>query len=678
MSLAAPPLRISLAVAVVCILLAWAATAAVGAPPWLGASLVPDPAAHRIRIERLAPGGPLASALAGREAVWLTGAAGVRLTDIDRIEEPDVLPSYAAIDAFLARQNAVTRTLGNGPARLDLADAKGAPFSVTVQPGRRPVNDLPVLFWMQLVFGGGALFISGWVWSLRPRDPAVRLFALTGLGLGIGADAAAVYSSRELSLDGAAFRILSATNHFGGLLFGAAMVAVFCLYPRALLKRPAPLIAMAAACAAVWIADTARWAPSPLIGGYLPILSLSLAIVALIGVQTWRNRRDPVASAGLRWLGVAVVAGIGGFVAANAIPAVLGGPAIAPQALTLGPFLLIYIGLAMGLGRYGLFQLDRWAYRTIFYTVGALAVLAMDAALLLLLRIERAAALGVAVLAIGLAYLPLRDVLWRRITAQRQRSDDHLHRDVMETVFHARDADREAGWRALMQRLFEPLDIDSAAAAAESPVLGDDGRDMIVPNVAPHPALILRFARGGRSVFSSKDLALASHALSLLRQAEAGREAYDRGAAEERLRIGRDLDADVAARLRAGLDKPDIPQTRAVLRDAIAEIRVAVGALSGGQRTLGEVLADLRHETHDHLDGAGVALAWPLCEAEDGVLDGAGQKALRDALREGVSQALAVAPQVIAVGALCEAGAVRLSVAADGAAVLDRAFALPR
>jgi len=211
----AAPFRATMATALLCALIALAAAMLVRTPPWLGLELTPDPASHRIKVAGVRSGGPAAMAMdgAGEAPAWLTAVDGIALTDVDRIEESDFLPTYRDVDDLFARQDRVMAALRAPPVRLDFEGADGRPFSVMVTPGARPASDLPALFWLQLVFGGGAVLIGGWLWSLRPRDPAVRMFALTGLGLLCSAAAAAVYSSRELALDGTVFRVLSAINH---------------------------------------------------------------------------------------------------------------------------------------------------------------------------------------------------------------------------------------------------------------------------------------------------------------------------------------------------------------------------------------------------------------------------------------------------------------------------------
>jgi signal transduction histidine kinase len=633
------PFRATLAAALVCVLICAAGAATLRAVPWLGLNLASDPATNTVAVTGVAAGGPAAAALGGRVPKTLMAVNDIRLDAADRIEETDFLEQYSRVSSVFAKQSAIAAALNRPPVALTFADAGGAAFTAKLTPARRPLADLPALFWLQMVFGAGALLIGAWVWSLRPRDLSVAMFGLTGLGLLFSTDAAAIYSSRELVIDGGLFRLLSAVNHLGAQMFGAGMVALFCLYPRRIASNRVLLLVGAVILA--WLtADTLHLAVNPQIGSYLPVMIETAAIFALIGAQWWINRRDPLARAALRWLGLSVVVGIGGYAFGNALPVLLGQTPSLPQGLLLGSFLLIYVGLALGLGRYRLFQLDQWAYRTVFYAGGALAVLAFDAALIFALQVERVAALGVSVLLIGLIYLPLRDAIWQRLTARRRAAPDDLFGWVVEAALAA-PAERDARWRALLNRLFEPLNIDASGALFARPAILEDGLALGIPATAAGPALVLRFARGGRSLFGIEDLAAARQAVGLLAQAEASRVAYERGAAEERRRIAQDLHDDVGARLLSGLHKSNLVQTRGALREAIADIRLVVGGLAGERRPLDDVFADLRHEAFDRLAAAGVALDWPLAATGPPVdVDYAVQKALRSALREMVSNTI--------------------------------------
>ncbi len=635
------PFRATLAAAFACALICTAGAAALRAVPWLGLDLAADATTGEVRVTGVDADGPMAAALQGRTPATLTAIDGLALTATDRIEEPDFLGSYGEVRTLFAAQSAAVAALRDAPVQLSFTGADGRAFQVEATPGRRPLSDLPALFWLQMVFGAGALLIGAWVWSLRRRDLGVIMFGLTGLGLLFSTASAAIYSSRELAIDGGLFRALSGINHLGAQMFGAGMVALFCLYPRRIASDRV-LGVIGGVIALWWICDTAHLTFNPQIGSYLPVMIETAAIFALIGVQWWINRRDPLARAGLRWLGLSVLVGIGGYVFGNALPVLLDQTPALPQGLLLGSVLLIYIGLALGLGRYRLFQLDQWAYRTVFYAGGALGVLAFDAALIFALQVERVAALGVSLLLIGLLYLPARDAIWRRLTARRRTPPDALFGWVVEAAL-APPTERHGRWRDLLERLFEPLDIDSSDAVFAAPAILEDGLALGVPATSAGPALVLRFARGGRSLFGPEDLAAARQAVGLLAQADASRLAYERGATEERRRIAQDLHDDVGARLLSGLHKSDLPQTRGALREAIAEIRLVVSGLAGERRPLDDVFADLRHEAFDRLGAAGVALDWPLDEASADPsfeVDYAVQKALRSALREMVSNTI--------------------------------------
>jgi len=67
----------------------------------------------------------------------------------------------------------------------------------------------------------------------------------------------------------------------------------------------------------------------------------------------------------------------------------------------------------------------------------------------------------------------------------------------------------------------------------------------------------------------------------------------------------------------SGLHKPDVDQTRDVLREAMADMRTIVSGLTGSNLPLSRVMAQLRHETGRRLESADVELDWPHSPHED-------------------------------------------------------------
>ena len=302
---------------------------------------------------------------------------------------------------------------------------------------------------------------------------------------------------------------------------------------------------------------------------------------------------------------------------------------------------IIYAGLALGLSRYRLFDLGEWSYRVLFYAVGALVLLALDAGIIYLLNLDAAPALGISLLLVAFVYLPLRDWVWRRVTTRRTIAQHELFSSALDVAFAPSPAESAARWQALLRQLFDPLEIAETAPDGTQPRMGEDGLSLYLPAVAGAPPLRLTYPFAGRGLFSPTHIKLATNLVSLTIRAEEGREAYMRGVGEERRRMARDLHDDVGARLLTGLHTAD-ETTRPTLQAALSDIRAIVSGLAGEEASLDRVLAETRHEAARRLEAAEIALDWPLPEADIEAirLDYRLHKALTSAVREIVSNVI--------------------------------------
>jgi signal transduction histidine kinase len=190
-----------------------------------------------------------------------------------------------------------------------------------------------------------------------------------------------------------------------------------------------------------------------------------------------------------------------------------------------------------------------------------------------------------------------------------------------------------------------------------------------LPAAAGTTALTLRFPFRGRGLFGAPQAQLADQLTGLLSQIEEGRDAYARGVVEERLRIARDLHDDVGARLLSGLHRQDLSQTREAMRGAIGDLRAIVSGLSGQDLPLEAALADLRHETAERLEAAGIALDWPPVELANPGITAPYRvyKNLTSAVREVVTNAIRHAGAKTVIVTVHEAGGrLELTLGDDG------------
>lgn len=637
--------------------------------PWLGLTLAAEAPGGGVRIAAMAPDGPAARAglQPGQRLAAIGEVGGMPLRAEDLMEEPDAHETYAAYRDFMARQSRMAALLAAPEVILHVAPPGTATAEPRpVRPGERPLGALPLVFWVQVASAIGCLTIGAWVWSLRRGDLGARLFALSGLGLFASALAAAVYSTRELALDGAVFRPLSAVNHFGAYLFGVAMIALFLTYPRQLV-RPLALLLVPGLFVPLYLANITHLVGTPALGIHMPVATMMLGIILLVLLQWVLARRDPVARAALRWMGLSVVLGAGAFVAAIAVPPLLGREPALSQGYALAFFGIVYAGIALGIRRYRLFDLGTWSFRILFYGAGLLLMVALDAALITLLNLEQAPAFGLALLAVGFLYLPLRDALARRLLGRRQPEHHEIFAAAMDVAFAPTATGRAERWRGLLVRLFDPLEMEPLPDGPPVPEASPDGVEMTLPALADAPPLRLRFPFRGRGLFGPLQLGLLRQLAVLIAEAARSRDAYERGVAEERRRIARDLHDDVGARLLTGLSGAPT-ETRPLLQAALTDIRAIVSGLSGERATFDQVLAEMRHEAARRCEAAGVTLDWPLgAMMETAPLEYREAKALTSAMREIVSNMLRhAAAGRFSVRAALEEGVVTLRAADDG------------
>lgn len=557
----------------------------------------------------------------------MTDAAGLfTIEPDDLIEEPGEINEHSRLFRFYERQDRLFDIMHGGSIQIGDTRLVGRPAKLT---------DLSPLFWVHVFVAFAGLLISGWVWSLKSRDGAAMLFAGSGIGLFISAIPAGIYTTRELALPALNFRILEELNAIGASIFGISMIGLFLIFPSKM-KHWRSIFGGTTVALGIWtllftFKLTPEWANVNLI-----ILTEMLLIMAVIAAQFFATRGNPVARASLTWLGMSVILGAGGFVFLNSVPVLLKQTPL-NQGYAFLFFIIIYLGLAAGLTRYRLFDVGRWAFRLLYYAVGALLLILLDAALIYALNMERNSALGLSLLLVAFIYLPTRDLIWRKIARRTNIETDVLLADAMHVALAATPQERTQRWVSVLRKLFDPLQMVAANEVVAEVRIGAEGLTLYVPAVTGPDALKLSYPMGGRSLFDRASLNLARQLVKLVQQAEADRQAYDRGVLEERRRVAQDLHDDVGARLLTGLAHSD-ERMRPTLEAALADIRSIVGGMSGETVTWERLFADGRHECAQRLSSAGQNMEWKVSGTHDSrIVPETLRKLVSSALREGVS-----------------------------------------
>lgn len=502
---------------------------------------------------------------------------------------------------------------------------------------RSPLDPHPAV-WVSLFTGLVAWLISAWVWALRPAHPATILFAASGFATLTFCFASFAHWI-ELPLADSTIALIWTLNMLGASAFGIIMICLFLIYPSRLpLWKPLT---------AITVAGFGGWT---LLRTFGPLQNFAevqrittFEMLAIVGAVIWQVRAstsDPRLHAIALWLGASTLLGAGAFIATVAVPITFGFRALVLENYAFSFFLIIYLSLAAGLMRYRLFDLGTWAYRLVFYASAALGLIILDLALVSLLTLDPGQALGISLLLVAILYLPLRDVIWRQIVRRPPAEADALFHQVLDAALQPTLQDRTAGWNNLVRQHFKPLEMTEAGEDVAEVELRGEGLTLRIPGVAGCPALTLSHANYGRSLFTPRDARLVEHLVRLWEHAEASRSAYDRGVAEERLRIARDIHDNIGAQLMRALHSAKPDRKDAMIRDTLADLRDVINNAQSPALPVDEILADLRAETADRLEPHNISLGWSL-QAEAGlILTPSTVHALRSVIREAASNTI--------------------------------------
>jgi signal transduction histidine kinase len=543
-----------------------------------------------------------------------TRIGGFVLLPSDLMEEPDQLGSFDAIRAFYTRQTLLRAELEGEFVDVvyGLPDGTSHSQSMPIRP--RMISDLPGAFWFQNIVGLISLFFGGWVLGLRREDWGARMFALTAVLVPVFAMAASIYSTRQIALDGTLFRVLSGINIGGAVGFGIALVGLFAMYPKPLFA-PRWLWVVGAVFAVPLVMAVSQRGIDNI--GALTVLS-QMGIALVLGIVQWvRSRREPVNRAGLRWFLMICLLGCSLFIGLVIAPVALGisDQGLISQGYAFGFFNLMHFGLALGVLRFQLFNLDRWSYYIWLWLSGMVMIFVLDLALVRLLQTQPWMSLSVALLVAGFLYFPLRQLLLNLLLNRRAASISGRMGEIVTAALSPTQRQHAQRWDALLQAIFEPLAppgpiIGPLAEQISHPAIAESGLDLLIPDVAGLGPRRLRYAKQGRRLFTPADLEIAANLVQMHTLATQSRHSYERGVILERDRISRDIHDNIGAQLLSALHSREPNRKDDLLRESLTDLRAIINDGFTAAYPLDDLLADLRTETADRLESNAIVLNW--------------------------------------------------------------------
>jgi len=530
----------------------------------------------------------------------------VMLAGQTRYTNPHEHPTYASLNTYLAFEDRLAHLVNADAFHVQLDDGR----RISLEPAkRRPWHKIPSGFWLLHTFGFLAATVGVAVWAFQQTQKATGLLALSGLGFYVATWFHSIWHVREWAIPAPWLDVMLRGNHLGLHLMLSTLAMLIATYPKQMGRWKASGVAVFVAL--VQINENLQWLDWPGHSFYTPLLVYYLIGIALAVIQWRRAKYSPLDRGALRWVLLSILLAMGAGMISYFLPLLFDVPPFTGITTMVGLAVLMYLGFVLGVLRYRLFDLERWWFMAWAWFLGGLVVILVDWLVISLFGMDTLYALGIALILVGWVYFPIRQWLWRKLTAPVEVRMEQYLPEFVQTMYTEREEHLETVWKNLLQRIYQPLAIDTTAPVTEAS-LHTNGSRMDVPAFTlDGPGLRLHYSQAGRRLFSNRDRDIAAALVTIAQRIGSVRQAQRAGAKQERQRIQRDLHDDVGGRLLTLIHSTDDERQRTQARMAMAALREVTNALDDSQRyTLADLLDRCRSHLEERLDVADVSLRW--------------------------------------------------------------------
>jgi signal transduction histidine kinase len=530
------------------------------------------------------------------------GSTVVTITPALTVQAPRWIFTVEQRERYFAQHAALSQVMSGERLRIHFSD--GSTLDAPLEP--RGLGGIGVLFWLSALIGLALVTIAAVNMSTQPTVTN-GLFVLASVCIAGGLWLVALDASRGLTWPAGMPRAAFVLSQWADLIGAAAMFAAAARYPvLTWMGRNWPLpLALAAAVGVVtlWTQLNTGWALA-----WIATLAYCVGVAALM-IWAQRTQPNPAAYVLSRWA-LAVLAGA--VVMAAVIWAL---PTVLPlrQQYSLDAELFwrtLMVALLCGIP-----FLSRTQYlfrQLLLLLLVSAVVVALDVAFISFFSFNQQTSLIVALLVSFWLYLPVRQFVLSRWLVQGRLSSSQLFERLYAVTRAAEQGNERATqlWTALLTDVFQPLDAFASLEPVDDAELRSDGELLIVALPLEQGSVVLRYAESGRRLFSPADASLARSALAQVRGALQVQRAVEKGRAEERERIARDLHDDIGARLLTLMYRVPNREMQDYARRTIQDLKTLVRGLALPGSKLEDSAAEWKSEITQRLAAASIQLEW--------------------------------------------------------------------
>lgn len=577
---------------------------------WTGLRLMPDTPSGFLRVDAVIADSPASGKFQVGDIITALqiGDETFPLASLNVIDLKE-LGTHQAYNRFMQIQAQLQQLIQEQPS-IDFVTAAGE--KITVLPAENmPLRALPARHWWLLMVNALGVPIGFFVWLARPQSLEGRLLLIAGFAHYCHLSIYSLFAGRDLFMDANLLRELISLQATAMHVFVFCIFTIQASYPRRLLPVKG-IIVLALLQMVLLFNYRWQWIELPSHIFFLQFIPLFVVSIVFSGLQWVNAKGKPINRAAILVSQIAVLLPSALMILLYAVPVIMGTPPFLESVAAHFMPLFIFLGWAIAILRYRLFEIEYWWFKITLWLLGGFLVVLVDVAVLMLFNVSPFYSLGFSVIIAGFLYFPLRQwLLGKLMPLDSQSVQDFL--PTFSALMGSAVSREEFGqrWQAALSTRFQPLNITVQTQPLSAATLAENGLHLDVPNLYGDASLRLTGKQQGMRLFGRADLKTVTSLLEIARIASNASDTRQQAVLTERTRIMRDLHDTVGAKLLTLSHTLPTPRHRQAAQESLQILRDIINlTLHKSPFLLGEYLADWRAETVDRAEAAGVQLHW--------------------------------------------------------------------